>query len=148
MSDEVKGYGTRLGYGGATEGPFTQFAAVTSITPPTLEANDIETTHLTTPDEMRAYIPGIGENSDLEATIQFKKDLATTVYGLFRDNTKAFEIEFADYPHPSGSRLRLPLGSYIKSVGAEIDEEELTTLNITVKVVGKPIFVAGPVDAD
>ena len=58
----VPGFGTTIAYGnmptasGSTT--FTPFAAVQEITPPELEADDIETSHLTSPNQFKQFVAG------------------------------------------------------------------------------------------
>lgn len=136
------GWKTKIGYADDTDGPFVYFAGVREITPPTLESDDIDTSNMETADQVRTYMAGWAEPGELEATLAFKKSEASTVYNLFRQ-PKAFEVVFNDHP-TTGSTLVLPSGSYIKSVGQEVDRENETLLNVTIKVSGKPEFTPSP----
>lgn len=144
----VPGYMTRISYGnmptasGSTT--FTPFAAVIDITPPSLESDLIETTHLTTPGQMKTFMAGYGDAGEAEFQLEFEKSQATTVYDLFRVQ-KGYQVEFNDAPSPSGSKLRFD--GFISKVGPEVDRENLTTLSITVKCSGAVEFIPSPAGA-
>lgn len=142
--DPVPGYQTRIAYGdmptpsGSTT--WTEFAAVTEITPPSLEADDIESSHMTTPQQIKTFIAGWADPGEAEMTLEFNKTQAATIYSLFRV-TRAYSVEFNDAPTPSGSKLRF--SGYIKSIGPEADREGLTTVNVTIKASGSVEFIPG-----
>lgn len=144
----VPGYQTRIAYGDAANyadsTTFTEFAAVTEITPPELAADDIETSHMTTPKQIKTFLPGWADPGEISLTIEFKKDQAETVYDLFRV-PRGYRVEFNDAPTPSGSKLFAD--GYIKTIGPEVDRENLTTVNITIKVSGEIDFVPSPAGA-
>src|SRR4051794_29995760 len=103
----VKGAGTTLEYGNAatTAGStvWTPVALIEDITPPKIEADDIETSHMLTPNQVKTFDPGWADAGELECKIQFEKVANATLYSLFRV-PKAWRMRFADLPSPSGSR--------------------------------------------
>lgn len=116
---------------------WTVFANVTEITPPSLEADDVETSHMTTPNQIRTFIPGWAESSDGELVLEFSASEARKVYDLFRV-PKGFCIDFPEGPTPSGSKLKF--NGYIKSVGTESPFDGLITMPVTIKISGAPVF--------
>ena len=146
--DPTPGYETRLAYGNmptaSGSNTWTEFASVQEITPPSLEADDIETSHMTTPKQIKTFMAGWADPGEAELTLEFEKSEVTKVYDLFRVK-RGYRIEFNDAPTPSGSKLRFD--GYIKSIGAEADREGLTTVNVTVKVSGEVSFIASPAGA-
>lgn len=137
----VPGYETRIAFGDtasySTSTSWTEFAAVREITPPAMEADDIETSHMTTPQQIKTYFPGWADPGEIEMTLEFEKSQASTLYDKFRVPS-AYRIEFNDAPSPSGSKLKAD--GYIKSIGPETDREGLTTVNVTIKVSGAMAF--------
>lgn len=142
------GYNTRLAYGNMPTASgssiWTEFAEVDSITPPSLEADDIETSHMTTPGQVKTFIAGWADPGEIEMTIAFQKAQAATVYDLFRKQ-RGYRVEFNDHPSPSGSKLLCD--GYIKSIGPEVDRENLTVVNVTIKASGEVTFIPSPAGA-
>ena len=141
----VPGYQTRIAYGNAPTASgstsWTEFAAVTEITPPSLEADDIETSHMTTPKQIKTFMAGWADPGEAELTLEFEKAQAATIYDLFRVQ-RGYRIEFNDAPTPSGSKLRFD--GFVKAVGPESDREGLSTINVTIKVSGEVTFIPSP----
>jgi hypothetical protein len=133
-----KGSKTKLAYGDqetyAASGAFTPIAKVIDINPPNIEADDIDVSHMESPDEHKEFDPGWADGGEVELTIQYEKAKNATVYGLFRQK-KGWEMEFSD-----GSVWGFD--GYIKGFGNEVDREGIITLVITIKVSGKPVFEA------
>ncbi|MEM6560041.1 MAG: phage tail tube protein [Planctomycetota bacterium] len=132
----VKGHSTTIAYGDdatyADSSGFTEFANVTGITPPKAEADDIDVTHMTSPEQWKEYEAGWADGGEVEFTVQFDKSQTSAVFGLFRQN-KGYEITFSD-----GSTWGIT--GYIKAFGDEIDREGIVTTTLTIKVSGKPAF--------
>lgn len=144
------GYKTKISVGNtadyATASTWTPFASVTEITPPTLEADDIENSHMLTPNQIKTFLPGWADPGEIEMILEFDKDEAANVYDLFRI-PKAYRVEFNDPATPSGAGSRLQANGYIKSIGPEVDREGLATVNVAIKVSGEVDFVPAPAGA-
>ena len=132
----IKGTETAFAYGsGATHTDsttWTDFAAITEITPPTAKADDIDISHMQSGD-FKEFDPGLAEGGEVELTIQYEAEENEAVYGLFRVK-KGFKLTFSD-----GSSWKLT--GYISEFGNEVDREGIITAKIKVKVSGKPDFV-------
>lgn len=134
----TKGYNTKFEYGdqathtGSTT--WTEFAQIKDIKPPKVEADDIDISHMQSPDMFREYSAGWADGGELEVQVQFSKTDNATVYGLFRQD-KGFRMTFAD-----GSRWKL--NGYIKTFSNELEKDGIVTATIGVKVSGKPVFEA------
>jgi hypothetical protein len=135
----TKGHSTVIEYGDqptfADSITWTAFANVTGVTPPTPEADDIDVSHMGSEGQFKEFTAGWADGGEVEVTLQYNKDQATTIYGLFRQN-KGFRITFSDESYWG-------LTGYIKSFGDEIDREGIITTTVTIKVSGKPTFVEG-----
>jgi hypothetical protein len=138
----VPGYETRIEMGNqptfAASTTWTPFANVVEITPPTLESDDIETSHMLTPQQIRTYMPGWAEPGEIELSIEFNKTEAKRVYDKFRV-PGAFRVVFNDKEYPDGSKLMAD--GYIKSIGHEVDREDRVLIPVVIKVSGATEFV-------
>lgn len=136
----TKGHSTKLEFGNqanyADSTTWTEFAEITEITPPNVEADDIETSHMQSPEQFKEFDPGWADGGEVELTINFDKDQNETVYGLFRQK-KGFKMTFVD-----GSAWKF--NGYIKAFGNEVDREGIITAPITLKISGKPVFEKAP----
>ena len=126
---KVKGYNTHFGYGVAGQViTFVDFANVVDVTPPSMEADDIETTNMDSPDQWKEYEAGFKDAGEAELTLQYAKAAHTTTLGLLAVD-KAFCITFSD-------GAKMTWDGYIKSIGLEIEREGIVTCSIQVKVSG------------
>ena len=141
----VKGSQTELFYGNGTTvantSIWTPVATILDIKPPKVEADDIETSHMQTPNQVKTFDPGWADAGELECQIQFEKVQNATLYSLFRV-PRAWRMRFSDLPSPSGSKWEFE-NSYIKSFANEVDREQLVTADIVIKISGPPVFTQG-----
>jgi hypothetical protein len=134
----TKGFKTTFGYGAAGEdgqpgsGPFTNLAKVLDINGVSVEAEDIETSNMDSVEAWKTFTAGWGSVGDVELKLQFDKDSAGDIYGLFRLD-KTFQVKFVD-----GSTW--VLAGFMKKFGNEVEREKLVTVSVTVKCSGKPVF--------
>src|SRR5688500_4393426 len=133
----TKGHSTKLEFGDAAtvagSTTWTPVAKITEITPPNVEAEDIDVSHMESPDQVNEYDPGWAEGGEVEATIQYEKAANETVYNLFRV-PKGYRIVFVD-----GSKWNFD--GYMKAFGNEVERKGIVTAKITIKLSGKPEFV-------
>lgn len=135
----TKGHGVQIGHAApatAIGGVFTPFAKVTEIGGIEIEADDIETSHMESPNQFREWSAGWADAGEVEFTIQFDKANAADVWGLFRQD-KTFRVTFKD-----GSRWLL--AGFLKKFGTEVDREGLITVPLTIKISGEPVFEVAP----
>lgn len=136
----IKGHSVTFGYGNQStyqaSTTFTDVAGVVEITPPKVSADDIDVSHMTTPDQFKDFDPGWAAGGEVELTIQFDTEQNEDVYALFRVK-KGFCIAFVN-----GSRWLLT--GYINEFGDEPDREDIVTTKIKIKVSGKPEFQKAP----
>lgn len=137
---EIAGYGTKIGYGDALAGPFTDIAEVVELSPPAYEADDIDTTHMQSVNKWRTYQAGLKEGGEVEVTIHFEKALYNILHGTLLGADKFYQISFADLI-TTASTLKFP--GYLKRVGAVVELDGLATVALTIKVAGEPVFTAG-----
>lgn len=139
-----KSFRTRIDVGNAvdyqTSSTWTSFAKVLEIKPPGLKSDDIETTHLESPDEMKDFEPGLGDAGESTFKLQWDAAQNATVMNLFRTK-RGFRVVYADLPYPSGSKLRF--NGWINGIeGETIQKDNVVEATVTVRVVGKPDFQA------
>jgi hypothetical protein len=139
----TKGSKVKFSYGDAStaagSASWTPIARIVDITPPKLEADDIETSNMDSPNDVKEWAPGWADAGEVELTIQYDKDQASTIMGLFRIQ-KGYRIEYPDAPSPSGTGSRLAFDGYIKAFSDHVDRKDIITEEITVKVIGLPTF--------
>jgi hypothetical protein len=138
------GYESRLAFGNtadyATASAWTEFAQIVELTPPTLESDDIESSNMLTPNQIKRFLPGWADPGEIEVTLEFAAADVQTVYDKFRVPS-SWKVIFNDVPEPSGSPSYLLANGYIKSVGQEIDREGLVTVPVVIKVSGEVDFI-------
>lgn len=132
----LKQFGTLLEYGDtadhATATTWTPIAEVKTITPPKVTAADINTTHLTSPDEHEESEPGMASSSDVELSIRYAVAATTTLYGFFRTK-KAWRVR---YPDDSGWKFN----GYIREYGdEEADGTDIVMTGLRIKPSSKPV---------
>lgn len=140
----TQSYDTLFEYGdGATAAAsttWTAIAGVQDIKPPKIEAKDIDTTVIDSPNQFETFIPGWANGGEAEIKIQFDATQGAALYALFR-TPKGFRIVFNDAP-AGGTSSNLAMDGYIKGFQNEIEKEGIVTATITVKVSGQPVFTA------
>jgi hypothetical protein len=132
----TKGATTTIAYGNAaTHGDsssWTDFAGVTEVTPPTFEADEIETSNMNSVEQWKEFVSGWADAGELEVTLQYDKDATEDIFALFRED-RGFRITFSD-----GSTWEF--SGFIKSYGDEIDREGIVTTQVSMKLSGIPEF--------
>lgn len=135
-SNTTPGHSTKFEYGNATtfaaSTSWTEFAQILEIAPPEVEADDIEVSHMQSPDQFKQYDPGWADGGEIEMKIQFEKTGAAAAYALFRQK-KGFRETYQD-----GSTWKID--GYIKKFGGTTEREGVVIVEITFKVSGKPVF--------
>ena len=138
------GYLTRfkIGNGGSPE-VFTAVAEVTTLTPPSQVFGEIQTTHLSTPGATHTYRPTLADPGEVALTLNYipggTEDAA--IRALFDRSTRNFEIEY-----PNGARVQF--SGFARNFEPQaVELEGLLTANVTIRVSGKPTYIAAPAPA-
>jgi hypothetical protein len=139
------GYESRLAFGNTadfeTSSTWTEFSAVIELEPPTLEADDIETSNMLTPGQVKTWAPGWADSGEISATLEFAAADVKNLYTKFRVPL-SWKLSFNDAPEGEDSTpSHLLANGYIKSIGAEVDREGLVTVPVVIKVSGATEFV-------
>jgi hypothetical protein len=135
-SQVIMQYGNNPTYAASTT--WTDIAEIIDITPPNIEADDIDASHMLSPNQMKEFLPGWGDGGEVELTVQYDKTRNAALYTLFRQ-PKGFRIMFADAPGPSGSKWGLD--GYVKGLQNTVEREGVITADLKIKVTGTPVFV-------
>ena len=109
------------------------FSKVTGLTPPKIEGEDIDVSHMLSPDQFEEFDPGWANGGEVELDAQFDKDQQEFVYGLFRV-PRGFRMTFVD-----GSKWNL--NAYIKAFANEVERKGIVSVKVTIKISGKPQYV-------
>src|SRR5258705_2175987 len=83
---------------------WSDVAEITDKKIPTIEADDIETSHMMSPQQFKEFAPGWADGGELELTIQYDKTKFQTLYNIFR-TPRGFRVLFPDAPVPSGTKF-------------------------------------------
>lgn len=127
------GYGMQL-WVAADEAAVTatvKLAEITNLTPPALEASEVETTHTDSPNAIRQFIPGLSDPGSLEVEMNWAPESATDT--LIRDmmfgrETRYMEIRFTQYSPEVVFGGRGFFMSY--TPGAPLDDRMTATANV------------------
>lgn len=133
-----------LQYGnGATVADSTSWTDVATLVDipnvPQLKADDIDTSHMLTPGQVKTFDPGWADAGEVSFTVQYDKTQNAALYALFRQ-PKGFRVLFPDAPGPSGSKWSFD--GYINAFSNPVDREGIITTDIAIKVSGQPDFDA------
>ena len=138
----AKGSKTKLAYGNqptaAASTTWTDLATITDITPPEVGADDIDVSHMESPNEYKQFQPGWADSGEVTVTVQMDKTQQAALWALFRV-PKGFRITFNDVP--TGSTWKFD--GYINKFGNEVERAGIVTAKLTVKVTGEPLFTGG-----
>lgn len=137
---EKLGLGTQFQREGATPGTYETIAQVASITPPQIEADDVEIEDLDPVDDYKKYLPGLLDGGEVSLTLNFDGSTAghTALLGDANSRTtKNFKIVLPD-------TAAWAFSGYVKGFAPqEITAGEVMQAEVTIKVTGKPTFTAG-----
>ena len=128
---------------GAGSGPevFTAFAEVTSITPPEVTVDDIETTHLLSPNGWREYQPGLKEPG--EASFEFNYTPGGTAELLARGDIAAKVIRNWRIVYPTGEYLQF-YGYMRAFTGGDVTVDGKLSGSCTIKLSGSTLGLVDP----
>ncbi len=133
-SNAIDGYGTTFEVETApNSGVYYELAEVVNVTPPTSTVDDIEVTHLQSPDRTKEYIPGLKDYSETPLTLNW----------IPGNDTDEFILDWEADGTRRRSRITYPNNvtdtfmSYVKGyTSAEINPAGKMEATLTVKVAG------------
>lgn len=138
MTNADIGYGAKFGIGdGADPEVFTDIAEVTAVTPPGLNKEFQDATHLQSPDQYREHIQSLIDTGDVTLTFNFVPSATDTVFAAFHADPGNKQITF-----PNGVKLRF-YGTFASYEQPELTPEGIMQATATVKrLSGKPTLHA------
>jgi hypothetical protein len=131
----TKGHSTTLGYSGIPPTTYTPVAKITDIKPPAPESEDINVSHMESPEQWEEVTAGWADAGEVETTIQYEKAANATIYGLLRQD-KTYKITFSD-------NSTWVFQGFLKKFANEVERKGIVTANISIRISGKPTFTAG-----
>lgn len=146
----TKGFKTQLQYGNAAtvagSTVWVNFALIDDITPPKIEADDIDVSSMDSPTDanglpFKEYTAGWAEAGEIEVKCQFEKAQNMTVWSLFRQ-PKGYRIILPDASGTAGSKWACD--GYLKAIQNEVEREGIVHADFTIKLTGVPAFTPAP----
>lgn len=129
----------KRGDGAATE-LFTAIAEVINITPPQLSREEVEASHLSSPDNYAEFLAGMKDGGTPTITMAFLPGDATNASVLSdfeAGNNTNYEIEY-----PDGSKWAF--AAFVSGYApGEIANNERITAEVTFRISGKPTLTPG-----
>lgn len=140
MATEARiGHGTTLGIAAVDtpEGPYTLLGEITSVTPPPIQRDIIDATHMDSPEGWREFIAGLKDGGEMSVDLNFVPGSATDdllVAMQAEDDKRPMQITF-----PNGAVWEFEAFCTGYEPSAPVDDK--MTATATFKVSGKPDFI-------
>lgn len=140
------GYKTKVGYGTALDGSYTDIAFATEVTPPKITTTRVDITNHDSPSRYKQKRRGMREVGEITVKVLFTKAQQATLITLLEDDTDAVATWW---------RLKFPLetgeatASNWQCAGFLADLQNMTPLDdkmeadLTIVLTGRPVFTAG-----
>jgi hypothetical protein len=136
MSEQNQfGYGMSISYDDG--GGMTEFAQVVNIPFPEVNTDEVERTHLQSPDRYREFVKGWRDAGEIQLDLRFTEASYAEALALAEDDDNMdFQIDF-----PSGASIAFE--GFVKTVGGQKQLEDVIAFQITIRCSGKPTFTPG-----
>ena len=137
----INAFGTKLqlGDGSPTTETFTDIAEITSISPPSLSKDTIETTTHNSVDRYKEFISGLRDAGEVSLDINYDPadathNLLTGLLGEYeKDAPSNYKIIF-----PDSGTTTWSFAGILTSFEASAPIDDKLTASITIKISGKP----------
>jgi hypothetical protein len=143
MTEALHGYGASFerGDGGSPES-FAAISEVVSITPPAPEEEQIDASHLKSPDAYREFISGLTDPGECTFEMNFIPGGAS--FPLLRADRDAkvkrnYRIVFPDTPNSI-----VTFAAKVTTIAPEVPLDDKMSASVTLKVSGKPVWSTAP----
>lgn len=134
------GVGTKFQVEGATTGTFVDLANVVSVTPPSVEVDDVEVESLDPEDGFKQYMPGLLDSKEVSLNINF--DAQDTGHTALIADLNSRAIKQYKILLPDGASWTF--SGFIKGFKpSEIQAGDIMQAEVTIRVTGKPTFAPG-----
>ena len=131
------GYSATFGIESATPDTYDTVAEVFSITPPTMQRDTEEVTHLNSPNRYKEFIPTLMEGGDASMGLNFEPSVVVSLIAAFEAGTGKYKITY-----PDGATLIFS-GIVTSFEPGEITNSKMSSV-LTIKPTGKPVFAVAP----
>ena len=133
-SDAIIGYGTTFSVETvAGNGIYVELAEITNLTPPNMSVDDIEVTHMQSPDRTKEFIAGLADPGEMSLEMNFipgsSSDDLILAWRAAGD-TRSCRIDYAD----NSAVDTFP--AYVKSYSSTMGVAEALKASLSLKVAG------------
>ena len=132
-SNAINGFGSIIAYESDTPGTYTDFAEITSITPPAIKGETADVTHMASPDGAREFIATLIDGGEVTFGLNYRGAQADTLLGFLRTK-KNYRITL-----PNADTWTF--AGIITNISGAIQLADKITQDVTLKVSGKPAHV-------
>lgn len=137
-------FGTTLEMDPTNATTYAAIAAVVSITPPELETTASNSTHLTSANAIKEFLPGLIDPGELECVLRFTR----AQYTIFMANLRkimSFRMKFPDTATGTTTNgSTLTFSGMIRTLGGPtVGEDDTINQTVRFKVSGPVTFLAG-----
>ncbi len=133
MSNANIGYDSTFGIESTTPDDYVVVAEVVSITPPAMQRDTIDVTHLKSPDSYKEFIAGLSEGGDASIGLNFVPSATDALVAAFDAGAGKFQITF-----PNGVTMTFE-GIVTSYELGEISLDKMSA-TLTIKATGKPVL--------
>jgi hypothetical protein len=130
------GFGATFSYLSTEPSTYTALAEVLSVTPPSINVETIETTHMGSDDGFREYIAGLKDGGEVTVNMNYVEASATLLQTLVLAGVETFRVTFP------GSSTYTFSGIPTAFAFDEVVIDDKIAMSLTIKVTGKPTYAA------
>lgn len=135
-SAATSGFGATFSYLSTDPSTYTALAEVLSITPPSINVETIETTHMASDDGFREYIAGLKDGGECTVNMNYVEASATLLQTLVLAGIETFKITLA------GGSTMIFSGVPTAFALDDVVIDDKMAMSLTIKVSGKPAYLA------
>lgn len=134
-SAAVAGFGATFAYESATD-VFTSLAEVISVTPPSINVETIDVTHMGSDDGFREFIASLKDGGECVVNMNYVEASATLLQTLVLAGLETFKITL-----PGTSTITFD-GVPTAFAFDDVVIDDKIAMSLTIKVSGKPVYLA------
>ena len=134
------GHGTQLERSddGTSTGTFASVGTIRDVTPPGLSRDAVETTHMSSVEKWREFIGGLKDGGEMQFEMSFDPGSTETV--AFHTEINADTAGYYKLTFPDATEWGF--GGLVTDIGPSTPLDDKMVADITIKLSGKPGFVA------
>ena len=135
-SAAVNGFGAVFAYLSTDPSTYTALAEVLSVTPPSINVETVETTHMGSDDGFREYIASLKDGGEVTVNLNYVEASATLLQTLVLAGVETFRVTF-----PGASTFTF-MGIPTAFAFDDVVIDDKVAMSLTIKVTGKPTYAA------